>query len=417
MTDELDLAGLLMAGDRIAWSGVAVEPLRLLEILEAQLDRVPANVAALLNISVADAIDAEALCRAMKVAAVGGSVTNRRFRDAGGFDVLPVNYFMLPELVSQGTVELNCIFIQVAPDGRAFNLSLMVDHLPEAIPKARVVVAEVNDRLPVTFGDTQVEREHIDHVLHVSRPPLEINSRPSRDLEREIGRHVARLIRDGDTLEVGLGSLPDAVLECLGDKRDLGVHSGTIGDRVSELAEAGVITNARKPIDTGKCVTATLLGSKGLYKWAHLNSALEIRSPRYTHDIAVHARIENFVAINSTLEVDLTGQVNSETVAGRHVGVIGGQSDFMRGAQRSPGGRNILVLESTARKGTVSRIVGSLSGGIVSASRAEVDFVVTEYGIAELRGRTLEERSRALIAISHPDFRAALLKRLSEGFV
>ncbi len=417
MTDELDIAGLLRAGDRIAWSGVAVEPLRLLEILEAQLERVPANVAALLNISITDAIDAEALCRAMKIAAIGGSVTNRRFHDAGGFGVLPVNYFMLPELIRQGTIELNCVLLQVAPDGRAFNLSLMVDHLLEAIPKARVVVAEVNDQLPVTYGDTQVESRHIDHVVHVSRPPLEIGSRPARDMEREIGRHVTRLIRDGDTLEVGLGSLPDAVLECLGDKRDLGVHSGTIGDRVSELAEAGVITNARKPIDTGKCVTATLLGSERLYKWAHRNSALEIRSPRYTHDIAVHAQIQNFVAINSTLEVDLTGQVNSETVAGRHVGVIGGQSDFMRGAQRSTGGRNILVLESTARMGTLSRIVPRLSDGVVTAPRAEADFVVTEHGIAELRGRTLEERARALIAISHPDFRPVLLKRLSDGLI
>jgi acetyl-CoA hydrolase len=417
MTDEPDLAGLLSAGDRVGWSGVALEPLRLLEILEGQLDRVPANVQALLNISVTDAIDAGRLCRAMKVVALGGSVTNRRFHDAGGFDVLPVNYFMLPELVRRGTVELNCLFLQVAPDGQTYNLSLMVDHLSSAVVQARVVVAEVNDQLPVTFGDTRIDAEHVDHVVHVSRPALEIASRPARDLEREIGRHVARLIQDGDTIEVGLGSLPDAVLECLGDKRNLGVHSGTIGDRISELAEAGVITNAKKPIDTGKCVTATLLGSQKLYQWAHRNPMLEVRSPRHTHDIAVHAQIPNFVAINSTLEVDLTGQVNSETLSGRHVGIIGGQSDFMRGAQRSPGGRNILVLESTARKGKLSRIVPQLSDGVVTAARAEADFVVTEYGIAELRGRTVEERANALIAVAHPEFRALLFRRHADGLV
>ena len=250
MTEPLDLAGLIQAGDRIAWSGVALEPLRLLEIFESQLDRVPSGVSTLLNISITNAIDAEALTKALKVVTIGGSVTHRRFQDAGGFDVLPVNYSVLPELVSSGALRLDCVFLQVAPSGGAYNHSLMVDCLADAVSNARVVVAEVNDQLPVTFGDTSIAAHDVDHVVHVSRPALEVTSRPARDLETEIGRHVSRLIRDGDTLEVGLGSLPDAVLECLHDKRDLGVHSGTIGDRVVELTEAGIITNAKKPIDT-----------------------------------------------------------------------------------------------------------------------------------------------------------------------
>ncbi len=417
MTEPIDLAGQIRAGDRIAWSGVALEPLRLLEILESQLDRMPPDVSALLNISIFDAIDAEALTAALRVVAIGGSVTNRRFRDSGGFDVLPVNYSMLPELVGSNALKLDCILLQVAAANGAFNHSLMVDHIADGIGSARLVVAEVNDQLPVTYGDTRLAKRDVDQVVQVSRPPLEVASRPARDLEKEIGRHVHRLIRDGDTLEVGLGSLPDAVLECLHDKRDLGVHSGTIGDRVAELAAAGVITNAKKPLDTGKTITATLLGTTKLYGWAHRNPHLEVRSPRYTHDIATHALLPNLVGVNSALEVDLTGQFNSETIGGRHVGVIGGQSDFMRGAMRSPGGRNIVVLESTARNGRVSRISARLSDGVVTATRANADWIVTEYGIAELRGRTLQERAMALIKIAHPDFRRSLEHAVAEGLV
>ena len=307
--------------------------------------------------------------------------------------------------------------LQVADPGDGFNQSLMVDHLRDAVGRARVVVAEVNDQLPVTYGDTTLSADAVDHTIRVSRPPLEIASRPARDLERQIGDHVARLIRDGDTLEVGLGSLPDAVLERLHDKRDLGVHSGTIGDRIAELVEAGVITNAKKPIDTGISVTGTMLGSSKLYRWAHNNDRLAVRSPRHTHDVAVHAQIPNFVGVNSALEVDLTGQFNSETLGRRHVGVIGGQSDFMRGALRSPGGRNIIIMESTAQRGRVSRITSRLADGVVTATRANADFVVSEYGIAELRGRGLAERAAALIAIAHPDFRKELQEAAGGGLV
>jgi acyl-CoA hydrolase len=180
---------------------------------------------------------------------------------------------------------------------------------------------------------------------------------------------------------------------------------------------AGTITNAKKPIDTGKCVTATLLGTRNLYRWAHENTLLEVRSPRYTHDIAVHAQVRNLVGVNSVLEVDLTGQFNSETLGGCHVGVIGGQAEFMRGSIRSPGGRNIVVMESTARRESISRISPNLSDGVATATRANVDFVVTEHGIAELHGRTLHERAMALIAIAHPDFRRQLQDALDEGLV
>jgi acyl-CoA hydrolase len=331
--------------------------------------------------------------------------------------VLPIHYSTVPDLVARGNLPIDVVLLQLAADGDAFNLSLMVDHLTDAVPRARVVVAEISDLLPVTFGETRIEAADVDHVVHVSRPPFEVPSRAPRAIEREIATHVCRLIGDGATLQIGLGSLPDSVLESLTAKRDLGLHSGTLGDRVVDLVEAGVITNRKKPVDTGRCVTASLLGSRRLYRWAHRNALLEMRSPRYTHDILVHAAIPRLTGINTALEVDLTGQINAEIAGGQHVGMVGGHGDFMRGCLKSPGGRGIIVMEATARNGTVSRIVPSLSRGIVTTARSDSDTIVTEYGIAELRGRSVSERARQLIAIAHPDFRRTLSKAAEEGLV
>lgn len=421
MAETLNIAELIQQGDRIAWAGVTLEPLTLLATLEGQLDHLPQQVTALLNISLTNAIDAERLAARMHITAIGGSVTNKRFGAIGALDILPINYGALPELVSSGGLRIDCVLHQVGPNDAAststYNASMMVDYLADAVPKARVVIAEVNDQLPITFGDTRVSADDIDHIVHVSRPPIEVPSRPARAIEKQIGQHVARLISDGDTLETGLGALPDAVLECLTEKRDLGIHSGTIGDRVAELASAGIITNSRKPFDKGKIITATLLGTSKLYRWAHKNQGLELCSPRYTHDNAVHACIPRFIAINSALEIDLTGQINSETIGLAHVGVIGGQCDFMRGGLRSPGGRNIIVLESTARNGTISRIVPRFDAGVVTTARSDADTIVTEYGIAELHGRTVCERADALISIAHPNFRPALREIAEKGLI
>ena len=416
MPDEPDLAALIRAGDRIAWSAAAVEPLALLELLDRQLDRAPA-ASVLLNLSFVNSIDAVRLAARMKIAALGGARTNRRFQDVGALDVLPINYSMLPDLVAQGRLAIDVALVQLAADGPHYNLSLMVDHLADAVPRARTVVAEVNDQLPVTLGETAVPASDVDHHVSVSRPPIEVPARAAGEVEKAIGAHVSRLIGDGATLQVGLGALPDAVLECVVGKRELGIHSGTIGDRVAELVDAGTITNRRKPIDTGKCVTAGLIGSRRLYRWAHRNPGLELRSPRYTHDNLVHGQIPSLIGINTALEVDLTGQMNAEVAGRQHVGMVGGHGDFLRGCLRSPGGLGIVVMESTARGGTISRIVTGLSGGVVTTARSDADIVVTEYGIAELRGRTVSERARQLIAIAHPDFRKALHEAAADGLM
>jgi acetyl-CoA hydrolase len=414
MADPIDLATLIRPGDRLAWSGGPMEPAALLGVLDRQLDRVP-QASVLLNISFAQAIDAARLASRMHVVALGGAVSNQRFQRA--LDVLPVNYSMLPALVASGLLAIDVVLLQLTADGEVFNQSLMVDHLVEAVPQARWVVAEINDRLPITYGETRIAAADVDHLIRVSRPPLEFPVRPARAIDREIATHVNRLIGDGATLQIGLGSLPDAVLEGLAGKRDLGIHSGSIGDGVAALADAGVITNRKKPIDTGKCIAGALLGSQRLHRWAHRNAFLEMRSPRYTHDILVHASIPNLIGINTALEVDLTGQMNAEVAGDRHVGMIGGHGDFLRGCLKSPGGRGVIVLAATAGNGAASRIVAKLSAGIVTTPRSEADIVVTEYGIAELRGRSVAERARQLIAIAHPDFRPALSRAADAGLL
>jgi acyl-CoA hydrolase len=408
MSDSLDLAALTRPGDVIAWNGASGEPIRLLELLNAQMDRVEA-AALFTNLSLTETLDPRRIAaRGIRVQGLGGSGTNRRFGAAGVLDVVPVHYGAIPDLVAQGHIRIDVALVQVAADGGAFHESPALDYMADAISRARVVIVEVNDQAPFLYGDAAIAAGDIDHVLHVSHPVVEARAQPISETMREIARHVARLVEDGATLQMGIGALPDAVLARLTDRRDLGLHSGTLGDSAAELVDAGVVTNRRKPIDTGLTVTAGLLGTKRLYAWGHKNAGLVLKSPRYTHSTAVHAQIPKLIGVNSALEVDLTGQINAEVAGDRHVGLVGGQVDFMRGCMLSPGGRGVVALEATARGGTLSRIVPKLAAGVVTTARSDADIVITEYGIAELRGRSLPERARALTAIAHPDFRRRL---------
>jgi acyl-CoA hydrolase len=237
---------------------------------------------------------------------------------------------------------------------------------------------------------------------------LELPARDFGPIERAIAGHVARLVPDRATIELGIGLIPQAVTAAFGAKRGLGIHSGAIGDGVAELMRAGVVDNRNKEIDPGVTVTLMLMGTRRLYDYADRNKLIAIRSPRYTHDAVVLGNFRRFVAINSALEVDLTGQVNAETAQGRHIGLVGGQMDFVRAATRAPEGRSIIALQSTSRDRRHSRVVPRLADGVVTTPRADADCVVTEHGIAELRGLTLAERARALVAIADPAFRPEL---------
>ena len=416
MRDPIDLSKLIREGDCIAWSGAAAEPVGLLERFSAALPTLP-RCTGFASVGLSQALDARQVAGRMRVRALGGTGTNRRFQEAGALDVLPAHYGSLPDLVADGTLKLDVVLTTLSADGAGFNLGPQVDYIADAIPRARVVIAEINDQAPVLYGETAVASGDIDHVVHVSRKLVEMRAGKPGDVEARIGANVARLVPDGATIQVGLGVLPDAVLQALSAKRDLGLHSGTIGDRVMDLIEAGIVTNRKKPIDTGLTITAGLLGSARLYQFGHRNPALHLRSPRYTHDNLVHRQLPSLIGINTALEVDLTGQMNAEVANGRHLGMVGGHADFMRGCLRSKGGKGIVAMASTARGGKVSSIVPRLGDSIVTTSRSDADIVVTEYGVAELRGRTVSERARALIAIAHPDFRRGLETAAEAGLV
>jgi acyl-CoA hydrolase len=407
MSETIDFKRIVREGDTVAWTGGTAEPSHSLGQLDAQIDDLP-RATVLLNLSLSNTIDAARFAQRMHIKTLGGAGTNRRFQDAGALDALPAHYSALPELVAQGLLKIDVALVQFAGDDGDLRLTPALDHVRDAVPRARVVIGELNDQAPHLAGDTAVARTDVDHLLRVSYPMIEVPATPPGPIERTIGEHVARMIPDGATLQVGLGTLPDAVLEALSGKQELGLHSGTIADGVAKLVDAGVITNRRKPIDTGLTVTAGLIGTKRLYAWAHKNAALRVRSPRYTHDYLVTSQIPKLFGINTALEVDLTGQMNAEVAGTRHIGLVGGHADFMRGCMRSEGGRGIVAMQATARGNTISRIVPKLAGGIVTTSRSDADVVVTEYGVAELRGRSVSERAAALIAIAHPDFREKL---------
>lgn len=415
-SDTSLIADLVRPGDTLMWGASQAEPVSLISRLNGEIERLPSPCHAVLGLTFTDTLDAARFSAKVRVRAFGGAGTTRRFQDLGNLDVLPMNYSAIPKAIAEGVLKIDVALAHLAPDGGAYNFGLLADYIADAVFAARVVVAEINDQMPVTIGDTRVEPDRITRKIHVSRPPVEMPMSPPGDVEREIGRLIGRLVPDGATLEVGLGGIPDAALAALAGKRDLGVHSGTIGDGIVALIEAGAISNARKPIDTGLTVTAGILGTQRAYRWAHRNERLRVRSPRHTHNAAVMAAMPHFVGINTALEVDLTGQMNAETAGGKSIGMIGGHADFMRGAALSNGGIGIVALPSTAKGGKVSRIVPRLGDGIVTTGRGDADIVVTEHGIAELKGRSVSERARALIAIAHPDFRASLTKA-AEGLV
>jgi acyl-CoA hydrolase len=247
----------------------------------------------------------------------------------------------------------------------------------------------------------------IDCAVHVARTPVEVLPAPISETDLAIAKIVAGYIEDGSVLQVGIGAVPDAILRLLRDRRDLGIHSGMIGDGLVDLIDAGVVTNALKPIDTGVSVTGALIGTRRLYEFVHRNPQIGMRSSSYTHNEAVLSRLTRLVTINSAIEVDLTGQVNAEQNGSQYLGGTGGQVDYVRAGSRSPGGHAIIALPATAKGGKISRITANLSGPVTTA-RSEVDVIVTEFGAAALKGQTLAERAHRLAAIAHPDFREEL---------
>lgn len=330
---------------------------------------------------------------------------------AGRADYTPIFLSEIEGLFGDGGLPLDVVLMQVSPpDAHGFvSLGTTVDSTLTAARNAPVVIAEVNDRMPRTHGDTFVHVSHLSAVVETSRPLLELPTEQFTDMHLRVARNVASLIPDGATLQTGIGGIPEAVLACLDDKRDLGIHTEMCSDGIIELMEAGVVNGERKSLHRSKVVAAFVLGTRRLFDFIDDNASFEFRSVSYTNDPFVVAQNERMVAINSAIQVDLTGQVCADSIGTKPYSGFGGQIDFIRGAARSKGGVPIIALPATALEGTVSRIVPVLEPGAgVVTSRADVHYVVTEHGIAYLHGKTLRERALALIAIADPRFRQEL---------
>lgn len=403
---ELDLARYVKRGDRIVIGQACGEPTTLVEALIAQGGAI-GDLRAFIATSFSGLFTPETAA-SFRLSSMGAIGALRSMTKAGALDVVPVHVGQVGPLIQAGAIPCDVALIQVAPaDAQGHHsLGLIGDHVRAAVAKARVVIAEVNDQVPQTFGEA-IPASEIDVAVEVSRCPVEVFPTPVSKTDAAIARHCADYIVDGSVIQTGIGAVPDAILRLLRDRRDLGVHSGMIGDGLVDLIEAGAVTNARKEIDTGISITGALIGTRRLYDFAGGNPAIRMMPATYTHDAAVLAKLSRLVSINSALEVDLTGQVNAEQSGAAYLGGTGGQVDFIRAGARSPGGRALIALPATAKAGQLSRIVPALSGPVTTA-RSEVDVIVTEFGAAELKGVSLAERARRLVAVAHPDFREAL---------
>ena len=330
---------------------------------------------------------------------------------AGRADYVPIFLSEIENLVQSGALPVDIALLQLSPpDEHGFmSLGTTVECVLTAARYAKHLIAEVNERMPRTHGDNAIHVSHVATIVETSRPLLELPIEPVTDVHLGIARNVASLIPDGATLQMGIGGIPNAVLACLGDKRDLGIHTEMVSDGVIDLIESGIINNERKSLNRGKTVVSFLLGTRRLFDFVHENAGFEFRPIHYTNDPFVIAQNDKMVAINSALQVDLTGQVCADSIGTRPFSGFGGQLDFIRGAARSKGGVPIIALPATAKGGKVSRIAPMLDPGAgVVTSRADVHYVVTEFGIAYLHGKSLGERAEALIAIADPRFRPEL---------
>ncbi len=329
----------------------------------------------------------------------------------GFTEYIPCRYSKIPELFHKGYIRLDAALISVSPPDTSGNCTFGVssDFTKAMAENADIVVAEINEQMPRVYGDSMIHLDQIDYAIETDRPLPQVDPPRLSEADRSIGDHVAQLIDDRATIQIGIGRLSEATLASLEEKKFLGVHSGLLTDGIVNLMQKGVIDNSCKGLNEGKTVGTTMIGTDRLFKFVSKNKAVESYPSDYTHDSVTLSRLNRLHAINSAIQVDLSGQINAETIGGIQVSGVGGQTDFICGAGLSKGGKSIIVMSSTRAKGQRSRIVPFLDrGSSVTSLRHDIDFVVTEYGIAALKGKTLTQRAKALIRIAHPKFRDAL---------
>lgn len=354
----------------------------------------------------------EAMAEHIRVNSIFISAKVRKAVNEGLADFTPIRLSEIPWLFKRGRLVLDVAVIQVSPPDRHGYCSYGVEVgvTKTAAESAGIVIAEVNPNMPRTLGDSFIHVDQIQHFIEVDYPLPEVLPEPASDVQNMIARHIAEQIPDGATLQLGIGGIPDAVLRRLTNHKNLGIHTELFSDGVMDMIEAGIITNAAKSLHPGKVIAGFTIGTRKLYEYIHDNPIFEFHRTEYVNDPFVIARNDRMISINSALEVDLTGQVCADSIGPKFYSGVGGQLDFVRGASRSKDGKSFIALPSTAKNGTLSRIVPQLKPGAgVTTSRNDVHYVATEYGVADLWGRTIAERVHALVNIAHPDFRESLL--------
>ena len=400
----IDLSRYITPGSGVWWGQASAEPTALVHALIDQADRL-GPVRAFCGLSWNHRLTSE-LPASISLSSYGALGRLRDLSRQGRLTVVPCSYSALPRLFAEGALPSDVGLVQVSPpdqDGYC-TLGVGADYSADAIAHTPVLIAEVNQRMPASRGTPRLPLSRFRAVIETDRPLPEAPERPPDDTQRAIGRHVATLVEDGDTIQLGVGTLPSAILQALSGHADLGVHSGMISDAALSLVDKGVITGARKEIDTGFMVTGAALGSQQLYQRVPDLPVL-FRAASYTHAPQVLAQLGSLVAINAAIEVDLSGQIGAEVRAGVYVGAVGGQADFCRAASTT-GARSIIALRARSAGGSTIRPV--LEGGSVTTPRTDVDYVVTEYGVARLRGASLRERATRLTAVAAPEFREDL---------
>ena len=408
--EEIDFTALLRPGDGVWWGQAGAEPEPLVNALLDQVDDI-GPLRAFCGLTWNERLAGD-IPEGLTVLSYGGLGQLRDLSRSGRLDVVPCHYSSIPRLFARGQLPCDVGLVQVSPPGPdgTVSLGIGVDYAADAIAHTRTLVAEMNHRMPATAGSIRLTLDSFAAVVETDRPLRELVSGPAREEDLRIAEHVASLVEDRDTIQIGVGTLPNAVLEALSGHRDLGVHSGMITDGILALAEKGVITGAYKEIDRGLIITGAALCTEAGY--ARLSQLpIEFRAASYTHAPAVLSQLRSLVSINSAIEVDLLGQVGAELVQGVHIGAVGGQVDFSRAAALT-GARSIIALRSEVHGQSTIRPV--LRSGVVTTARVDVDAVVTEHGIAMLTGCTVAERARRLIAVAAPHHREWLEQSLRE---
>ena len=405
-----DAVALMKDGMRVYIHGACASPLPLLEAMVARPSLTDVTLYHLHVQGAAPFARPESVGRFHSISFFTGPNV-RGIIESGQADFVPVFLSDVPGLFTSGAVPLDVALIQVSPPDKhgLCTLGTSCDATRAAVDSARMVIAEINEQMPRTHGYTAVPLSRLAAFIHTDRPLIAHLPEPAGEVESRIGQIVADLITDGSTLQMGIGGIPDAVLSRLQDKRDLGIHTEMFSDGLVDLVKSGAVTNRFKAVKPGRIVTSFVFGSKRVFDFVDDNALVEFHPSDRTNDTSIIRRIDNMVAINSALQVDLSGQVCADSIGHRIYSGIGGQMDFMRGAALSRGGKPILALPSTAKGGKLSRIVAELLPGAgVVTTRGHVHWIVTEYGAVNLHGLPLRKRGEALISIAHPDFRAEL---------